>query len=423
MKGIAQENYAYAPDELPMGGTIPSERLPEGMEMPRLFQPLELTCGRKKMVLKNRVAAAPMCMYSSRDGFPTPFHVAHLGQMVLHGVGTVLVEATAVSADGRISPNDMGIYKEEHVPAHASLVASLKSMSGGVRVGIQLAHAGRKASTWPMVKTRASPSSPNVPVDQGGWEVVGPSPIPFGEKYLVPHELSYSQIRHLEDEFVRAADRAFRAGYDFVELHSAHGYLMSSFNSPMSNKRTDMYGGSFENRTRFLLNIVRRIRDQFPDKGLWIRLNGTDGMEDAEEESWTVESTVELAPLLEEAGVDLLDLSSGGIGKEPSFANKPGYQVPYSKAVKDLGLSRMHVSAVGALNFGTEEKPTMSGLFAEQMLQSNATDLVTIGRALLGDPCWVEKAAENLTGVPCVHALQYIYGVGSLKKFTPGQPK
>jgi len=411
MLAISPSYYAPQPEErLPAGSVDPSS-LPEGVECPLLLQRTMIPSGKDTVTLKNRVIVAPMCMYSCVDGFPTPFHLVHHGQFALHGAGSIIVEATGVTPAGRISPRDMGLFKEEHVTAHASLVQTVKSVSSEVYFGIQLAHAGRKASTWPPYD-RTPHDTPYVPVNLGGWDktVVSPSAIPYDEGHLVPHELSLTEIRDIEDDFVRAADRAYRAGYDFVQIHSAHGYLLSSFNSPLTNERTDMYGGSLENRTRLLLNIVRRIREQFPSKGLWVRLNGTDGLpEDDERESWDYESTTTLASLLDAAGVDMLDISSGGTVGHLKFSSTPGYQVPGAVAAKMAGLKHMKVSAVGCLQGGTEENPDAPGLFAEKVLQEGGADFIALGRVFLRQPTWVEDAARALLGRHAAGALQYSY--------------
>lgn len=417
---ISQNYYAPRPEELLPAGTVPAKVAQESEKpVPLLLQSTTVPSGNKTTTLKNRVIVSPMCMYSSHDGFPTPFHIAHLGQFALHGAGTIVVEATGVTPHGRISDRDLGMYKEEHVAAHASLVSSLKSMAAGVQVGIQLAHAGRKASTYAMYNPKAW-TDPFIPTPEGGWEenVIAPSAVPFDEGHIMPKEMSLQDIREVEDDFVRAADRAFRAGYDFVMIHSAHGYLISTFNSPLTNKRTDEYGGSFENRTRLLLNIVHRIRDQFPDKGLWVRLNGTDGVEDGQEESWTNESTKALAPLLEQQGVDVLDISSRGTVRYAKVRMTPGYQLPAAIAVKSLGLKRMLVSAVGSMHGGTEEEPEKSGLFAEKSLQEGSIDLVSLGRVFLHNPTWVKDAARNLMDADVVCALQYDYTLPSLRRRT-----
>lgn len=415
---ISPDYYAPRPEELLPAGAV-SDKVAQEIEkpVPLLLQSTTVPSGNKTITLKNRAMVSPMCMYSSRDGFPTPFHLVHYGQFALHGAGAIVVEASGVTPEGRISDRDMGMYKEEHVDAHASLVSTVKSLAAGVKIGIQLAHAGRKASTWAMYDQRAW-TEPFLSTSEGGWEdsVLAPSAIPFGEGHIMPKEMTLQQIRDVEDDFVRAADRAFRAGYDFVMIHSAHGYLISSFNSPLTNKRTDEYGGSFENRTRLLRNIVHRIRSQFPDKGVWVRLNGTDGVEDGKEESWTDESTRALAPLLEQNGVDVLDISSRGTVRYAKVKMTPGYQVPAAIAAKSSGLKRMLVSAVGSMHGGTQEEPDKYGLFAEKSLQEGSVDLVSLGRVMLHNPSWVKDAAQNLMGADVVCALQYGYTLPSLRR-------
>ena len=406
--GPMQEGWAPS-------GTLPNERLPEGVKRPLLFEPLKLRQVKGDVTLKNRVVVSPMCQYSSVDGFPTPYHLAHLGQYALHGAGAIVVEASGVVPEGRISPQDLGMYKEEHVPAHASLVASLKSFGEGVKVGLQIAHAGRKASTWAPFH-RGEHKTPYAPAAQGGWpeSAVGASAIPFDQGHVNPKQLTKEQIKQVEDAFVLAADRAYRAGYDFVEVHGAHGYLLSSFNSPLSNHRDDEYGGSFEKRTKLMLDIVRRIRAAHPDKALWLRVNGTDCMEHEKVESWTLESLKKLAPLVEEAGVDLLDVSGGGVVPGNLFSKKPGYQVPYTTAAKSLGLKKLLLGSVGQLHVGTPDAPEKAGLLAEKTLQDDHADVISIARGFLENPSWVEDAAKNLVNVSSARAVQYDYAVKSM---------
>ncbi|KAI3627508.1 hypothetical protein GLX27_000825 [Malassezia furfur] len=423
MLQISPEYYsAKPPAGQPAVGTMPTDRIPEGAKLPLLLQELEIPRGTGTFTLKNRASVPPMCMYSAHDGFPTPFHIAHHGQFALHGMGSVVVEATAVSPEGRISPADLGIWKDEQIAAHASLVQTIKSIGPGVYFGLQIAHAGRKASTPTPWLPGTDNSKPYVEQKDGGWpeDVIAPSAIPAAEGHIVPHEMTIEEIHNIEKAFVDGAARAYRAGYDFVEIHSAHGYMLSSFNSPLSNKRTDEYGGSFENRTRLLRNIAKGIRGQFPDKGLWVRINGTDAVEYTHEDSWTIESTKQIAPLLEEAGVDVLDISSGGTVAYNRFNRVPGYQLPLSGAIKDLGLKRMKISAVGVLQDGTEHEPTKIGLLAEESLQDGKADIVSVGRGSLKNPNWVELAACNMVGVPTVSTVQYEYAVASLKRFQFG---
>ena len=422
MLNISPEYYLTAPhDKQPIVGTLPDDRIPDGQEQPLLLKELEIPRGNGTFKLKNRASVPPMCMYSSNDGFPTPFHIAHHGKFALHGIGSIVVEASGVTPEGRISPQDMGIWKDEHVPAHASLVSTVKTIGPNVYFGIQIAHAGRKASTPSPFDTQEH-DIPYVTEKEGGWpnDVVGPSAIPYADGHITPHEMTSDEVRKTEDSFVQAAERAYRAGYDFVEVHSAHGYLIASFNSPLTNKRTDEYGGSFENRTRFLLNIVKRIREKFPDKGLWVRINGTDAVEYTNEESWTIESTKKIAPLLEEAGVDVLDLSSGGTVRYNRFHHVPGYQLPLAEAIKSLGLKRMLVSSVGVLQDGTEAEPNKIGLLAEQSLQDGKADIISVGRGALRNPNWIELASVNLVGVPTAGAMQYDYATTSLSRYQYG---
>lgn len=416
---ISPNDYLVKPGgPVAPSGIIPDDRLPEGSKRPLIFESLEIPRGSGTFKLKNRASVAPMCMYSSRDGFPTPFHLVHHGEFALRGFGSILVEASGVTPEGRISAQDLGIWKEEHVGAHASIVSTVKTLAPETYFGIQLAHAGRKASTRAPFDFHKY-DKPYASESEGGFEkdVVGPSALAFADHHIVPQELTLEQIHQIEDAFVASAERAFRAGYDFVEVHSAHGYLLASFNSPLSNKRTDEYGGSFENRTRLLRTIVQRIRKQFPDKGLWVRINGTDAVEHTSEESWTLESAKQIAPLLEQDGVDALDLSSGGTVSYNRFKHAPGYQLPLAQGIKSLGLKRMKVSSVGALQDGTETEPTKCGLFAEKALQEHGADIATLGRGALKNPNWVELAALNLTGAAAQSALQYDYAIGSLSRY------
>ncbi|WFC98099.1 hypothetical protein MYAM1_000821 [Malassezia yamatoensis] len=419
MLQISPEYYGpVIPKDQPAVGTLPDSRLPTGTQRPLLLTELEIPMGDKNFTLKNRASLPPLCMYSSRDGFPSPFHIAHLGQFALHGIGSALVEATAVEPQGRISPSDMGIWKDEHIAAHSSLVDTVKTLAPKMYFGIQLAHAGRKAST-PAPWNLQSSKLPYLEEKDGGWphDIRGPSSAPFADGHAAPSALTIEQIKQVEQAFVKAAERSYAAGYDFVEVHSAHGYMLSSFNSPLSNKRTDEYGGSFENRTRLLLNIVRQIREKFPSKGLWVRINGTDAVEYTKEESWTVESTKRVASLLEEAGVDVLDVSSGGTVAYNRFDQIPAYQLPLASAVKSLGLTRMKTSTVGALHAGTASEPERIGSLAEKVLQDNAADIISVGRGSLKYPNWVSLASTALIGKPTVGAVQYDYATLSLDRY------
>lgn len=379
---------------------------------------------------------SPMCQYSARNGVPTPYHLAHLGQFALHGAGTIMVEASGVTAAGeeeqrpydssdhplnsvtrtpplsigRITPQDLGIWSDEQIPAHASLVTSLKSFTEDLTVGVQLAHAGRKSSTWSPFY-RGDRKSPHYVSDaEGGWEkdTVGPSPIPYGEGWLTPRELTTQELQDIIQAFVVAARRAFNeCGYDFVEVHSAHGYLLDSLNSPLSNKRTDQYGGSFENRTRALREIVSQIKKEFPHKSVWLRIGSTNFAEHVEDPSWTVEDTKRLAQELGEAGeVDVIDCSAGGLVSFQKISPRPGYQVPFAEGVSSLGIakSKLLVGSVGMLEGPDVHQP---GHLAEEVLQKGQADLVFLARGFLANPSWVEDASTQLMGTRCAGNPQY----------------
>lgn len=353
----------------------------------------------------NRIVS-PMCQYSSKDGFLTPYHLAHLGSFALHGAGTIIVEASAVTAAGRITPQDAGIWKDEHIASHASIVSSLKTMSAGLTVGIQLAHAGRKASTWSPYHRGDKKQQHYVTTAEGGWEeeVVAPSAIAYDEGHITPKELSTQAVKDLIQDFIQGARRAFKAGYDAVEIHSAHGYLLHSFISPLSNRRTDEYGGSFENRTRALREIVEAINKEYPDKSVWVRVSGTDFAEHVEG-SWTVEDTKKLAQqLAETASVDLLDCSAGGLVPFQKITPAPGYQLFLAQGVSSLKIpkSKLLVGSVGML-----EGPDAPGQLAEELLQRGDADAVLLARGFLAKPTWVLEAGIELLGFRTADTPQY----------------
>ncbi|CBQ67425.1 related to flavin oxidoreductase [Sporisorium reilianum SRZ2] len=414
-------NFVATRSGHPPPGSVPDSILPEGVAKPALFQPVTLPFAGSKMRFKNRVVVSPMCQYSARDGLPTPYHIAHLGSFALHGVGNVMVEASGVEPEGRITPQDVGVWSETHRDAHKALVSALKSFTDGLGVGIQLAHAGRKASDWSPFYRGAKKQAKYATRDEGGWPdaVVAPSAIAYDENYIVPRALSTDDVRKLEDKFVQSARWAFEAGYDYVELHSAHGYLMHSFLSPLTNQRTDEYGGTLENRAHLLLNVARRIRAEFPAKGLWVRVSSTDWADTAARgASWTVDQTVELAKLLHAARVDLLDVSSGGLVPFQKITPGAGYQLFGAKAVRDAlvqlepdASKRMLVGAVGMME-GSYESPngqdrSQIGRLAEESLQKGECDVVLLARGLMSYPSWVEDAAVALTGTRAAGNPQY----------------
>lgn len=370
--------------------------------------------------LRNRSVVAPLCMYSARDGFVSPWQLIHLGSFAIHGVGAVTVEATAVEARGRISPQDLGIWKDEHIEGHASLVRTLKQISPGVVVGLQLAHAGRKASTWAPTWAGPKKNAQLVTRAEGGWDddVVAPSALAYDSDWIKPKELSTEEVSQVKDAFVRGAERAFEAGYDFVEIHSAHGYLLSSFASPLSNKRTDVYGGSRENRTRLLHQIVSEVHSKFPQKSLWVRINGTDYAEHLTEATWTNDDAAATAVTLAAAGAEVYDVSAGGLTPEQrlpvySFSAGPGYQAHLAQKVlqevtKSDQAGKILVGSVGLLDGGA-----YPGQVAEQVLQSNQAQLIFLGRGLMKNPAWLEHAAlalsQNTTRVKGVAEYEYVF--------------
>ncbi|MFI5632445.1 NADH:flavin oxidoreductase/NADH oxidase [Streptomyces sp. NPDC051664] len=350
-----------------------------------LFEP----CTLRSLVIPNRVWMAPMCQYSAEAvgpnaGVATDWHFAHLVARAAGGTGLILTEATAVSPEGRISPADLGIWNDTQVAALRRITDFIKSQ--GSAVGIQLAHAGRKAST-------AAPWLGGGPVgpDEHGWQPVAPSPLPFDEGHPVPHELTVDEIHGVVDQFREAARRALEAGFEVAEVHGAHGYLVGQFLSPHSNRRTDEYGGSFDNRVRFALQVVDAVREVWPeDLPVFFRISATDWLTENDEddrEGWTVDETVRLAKELRAHGVDLLDVSSGGNAPNARITTGPGYQVPFAARVREE--TSLPVAAVGLI---TEPQQ------AEKIVADGQADAVLLGRELLRSPSWAQHAARELGG-------------------------
>jgi 2,4-dienoyl-CoA reductase-like NADH-dependent reductase (Old Yellow Enzyme family) len=338
---------------------------------PHLFSPLAL----RGVTLRNRVAVSPMCQYSSPDGFATDWHLVHLGSRSVGGAGLVFTEATAVSPEGRISPHDLGLWKDDHIEPLRRVAAFVKAH--GAAAGIQLAHAGRKASThrpWEGGK----PLGPN----EGAWEVVGPSPIPFAPGYPVPRELDAAGLREVVKQFRQATKRALAAGFDLIEVHAAHGYLLHSFLSPLSNKRTDDYGGSLENRARLLREVVAAVRATIPEwMPLVVRISATDWVPGG----WEGDDSVALAKLLRSDGVDLIDCSSGANTPDAKIPVGPGYQVTFAARVRrEAGI------LTGAVGMITEPKQ------ADDIIRNSEADMVLLARAMLRDPYWAVHAARKL---------------------------
>ncbi|MEU9980675.1 NADH:flavin oxidoreductase/NADH oxidase [Streptomyces sp. NPDC050856] len=348
--------------------------------MSALFEPRTL----RSLTIPNRVWMAPMCQYSAEPSGPDAgvagdWHFAHYAARAAGGTGLILLEATAVSPEGRISPYDLGIWNDTQVAALRRITGFLKGQ--GTVPGVQLAHAGRKASTG-----RPWKGGGPVGADEHGWQPVGPSPLPFDEGYPVPDELSRQGIAEITGQFAAAARRALAAGFEVVEIHGAHGYLIGEFLSPHSNRRTDEYGGSFANRTRFALEVVDAVREVWPEElPLFFRISATDWLEDGT--GWSADDTVRFAALLKEHGVDLLDVSTGGNAPRVRIPVGPGYQVPFAARVRaEAGLP---VAAVGLI--------TEAGQ-AEKIVANGEADAVLLGRELLRDPSWARHAARELGG-------------------------
>lgn len=337
----------------------------------KLFTPIQF----REIELKNRIVVSPMCEYSAKDGFPQPWHLVHLGSRAVGGAALVLTEATAVEPRGRISPSDTGLYSDEHVDAWKSITDFIRQQ--GAVPGVQLAHSGRKGSTvapW-IGEKLVAPS-------EGGWQTVSASALPFKDGYSVPHALSIPEIDGIVAAFRNAAQRALAAGFDVIEIHSAHGYLLHQFLSPLSNFREDEYGGSFENRLRFPLRVIEAVRDVWPQRlPLFCRISATDWIDGG----WDVAQSIELAKRMKALGVDLIDCSSGGIVPGAKIPVAPGYQVQFADAI------RKHAEiATGAVGMITEPQQ------ADEVLEAGQADLVILARELLRDPYWPRRAAQTL---------------------------
>jgi len=338
--------------------------------MSQLFTPLKI----REITFNNRIFVSPMCQYSSKDGLPTEWHMVHLGSRAIGGAGLVLTEATAVVPEGRISPDDMGIWSNEHAEALKPITRFIKEH--GSVAGIQLGHAGRKAST-------AAPWLGGKPVDENhrGWQTFGPSPVAFGD-YPVPKELSKEDIRALISSFTDAALRSLEAGFEVAELHMAHGYLLHQFMSPLSNKRDDEYGGNFENRIRFPLEVAEAVREVWPETyPLFVRISATDWADGG----WDLDQSVELSKAFKKIGVDFVDCSSGGLVSYAKIPARPGYQVRFAQEIK-----RNADIATGAVGIITQPNQ------AEQILVTNQADAVLLAREFLRDPYWPLHAAKAL---------------------------
>jgi 2,4-dienoyl-CoA reductase-like NADH-dependent reductase (Old Yellow Enzyme family) len=343
-----------------------------------LFSPLQL----RDVQFRNRIVVSPMCQYSSTDGFANDWHLVHLGSRAVGGAALVFTEAAAVLEEGRISPQDLGIWKDAHVEMLARIFLFIEAQ--GAKPGMQLAHAGRKAST-------SAPWKGGKPLgrDEDGWSpIFGPSPLPFDVGYQVPQELDRAGIAKITDAFAQAAERALHAGAKVVEIHAAHGYLLHSFFSPLSNRRRDEYGGSFENRTRFLCETVAAVRNVWPERyPLFARISATDWTEGG----WSGEDSVALAKKLKLSGVDLIDCSSGGNVASAKIPLGAGYQVPFAAQIR-----REAEIATGAVGMITSPEQ------ADQIVRIGQADLVLMARAFLRHPYWPLNAARPLHQRPDV---------------------
>ena len=339
--------------------------------MSRLFSPIKI----KGVELKNRLVVSPMCEYSSDDGFANDWHLVHLGSRAIGGASLVFTEATAVSPEGRISNEDLGIWKDEHI-AFLKRITTFILQHDSIP-GIQLAHAGRKAGfTAPWKGDRL------LPLAEGGWQPVAPSAIAFSDHTAVPEELSVEGIHKVIRDFMSATQRALDAGFRVIEIHAAHGYLLHEFLSPLSNKREDEYGGSFENRSRLLLEVVSAVKTIWPEKyPLFVRISSTDWVDGG----WTIEDSVRLAGILKLLGADLIDCSSGGVIPGVTIPLTPGYQVPFAEKIRrEAGIP---TGAVGLITHATQ---------AESILENGQADIILMAREFLRDPYFPLRAASEL---------------------------
>lgn len=348
------------------------------------------TLSIRGVTFRNRIAMSPMCMYSSQNGFATDFHLVHLGSRAMGGAGLVMVEATAIAAEGRISPGDMGIWKDEHIEPLARIARFVESQ--GAVPGIQLAHAGRKASCdLPWSGGRSLKT-----IADGGWPIVGPSALPFDKDDPVPTTLTEADIEQCIASWEAGTRRALIAGFKVIELHAAHGYLLHEFLSPISNQRNDDYGGSLENRMRFLLQVAERLRNTIPQHlPFFVRISATDWIDGG----WDIQQSIILSLRLKELGVDLIDVSSGGTTLDAKIPVARGYQIPFAKRIREeTGI------CTGGVGLITDQE------YANEIVTRGEADLVFIGRELLRDPYWATKA-QQLMGEEPTWPIQYGYAV------------
>ncbi|HEX8322634.1 MAG TPA: NADH:flavin oxidoreductase/NADH oxidase [Tepidisphaeraceae bacterium] len=339
--------------------------------MPKLFSPLT----QRSVTFRNRIGISPMCQYSCVDGMPTDWHLVHLGSRAVGGAGLVIAEASGVEPIGRITPADAGIWNDAQAEAWARITRFIGEQ--GSVPGIQLAHAGRKAST-----RKPWEGHDGIPIDQGGWQTIGPSPINFTDSYIKPTAMTLERIGQVREKFVASAKLALHAGFKVLEIHAAHGYLLHSFYSPLSNQRTDAYGGSFDNRIRLLVEIATAVRAVMPDDlPLWTRLSCSDWVEGG----WTIEESVELSKRLKSVGVDCIDASSGGNIPKAPIPNAPGYQVPFAARIRRS--ANVATAAVGLI---------VDAQHAAKIIDDGDADMVLLGRQSLREPYFPLHAVAEL---------------------------
>ncbi|KAL2870450.1 NADH:flavin oxidoreductase/NADH oxidase [Aspergillus lucknowensis] len=384
----------FTPAQEPPAGTA-ADPQSDGSSIPKLFRPLKV----KSLTLHNRIGLSPLCQYSADDGHMTDWHMAHLGGIAQRGPGFLMIEATAVEPEGRITPQDLGLWKDSQIEPMKRVIEFAHSQNQ--IIGVQIAHAGRKASTVPPWLSFGDTASENV----GGWpdRVKGPSDVPFASRFPVPKAMTKQDIENFKASWVAAVKRAVRAGADFIEIHNAHGYLLMSFLSPAVNTRTDEYGGSFENRIRLSLEIAKLTREAVPDHlPVFLRVSATDWLEEqASQPSWKLEDTIRFAQILGQSGdIDVLDVSSGGTHAAQKIKSKPGFQAPFAIAVKKAVGDKLLVGTVGMID---------SGSLANSLLENEGLDIVLVGRGFQKNPGLIWTFAEEL-GVEISMANQIRWG-------------
>ncbi len=354
-----------------------------------LFSPIKIG----NIEFKNRIFMSPMCQYSASDGLVNDWHIIHYASRAIGGVGAIIIEAAAVEPNGRITPFDLGIYNTEQTDAFKEMIETIKNYVSDVKIGLQLAHAGRKGSKdVPWKKEKALSEA------EGGYDIIAPSAIAFNELSAVPKQMKKEDMEYVCDSFVNAAQNALKAGFDFLEIHMAHGYLLHEFLSPVTNKRKDEYGGSFQNRIKFPLEIAEAVRKTASDIPVFVRISATDWIEGG----WDIAQSVEFVKILKEVGIDLIDVSSGGLADVPIDADY-GFQSKFSKIIKNE--AKIDTSSVGLI---------VNPYQAEHILASEQADAVILGRVLLTNPYWPIQAAETL-GVDIKRPNQYVRAKNILK--------